>query len=255
MDKARLGGLRRVALYGNPGTPEGRSRGGKKTISLFHKNPDFARSSGFVIRKQIKYPVRSSGLAEFIGILLGDGGVPGTHQLTISFNDKTDNAYAGYIGGILKSLFSLDYHIHHRKNSDGADIVVNSSNLTDFLIKNGVVKGNKVKNQVDVPPWINTRLEYQISCLRGLMDTDGGLYLHKYNVNRKGYEYLKLSFANRSKPLLNFTFSVLRKLNYEASLDRYSVSIYSLAGVKRYMLEIGTHNPKHLRKFKAYFVN
>jgi hypothetical protein len=51
INKARLGGLRRVELYGNPGTPEGRSKGGKKTIRLFHRDKDLARKAGFIIRK------------------------------------------------------------------------------------------------------------------------------------------------------------------------------------------------------------
>ena len=75
ISKSRLGGLRRVELYGNPGTPEGRSTGGKRTIQLFRSNPELARSLGFAVRKEIRCPARSSELAEFVGILLGDGGV------------------------------------------------------------------------------------------------------------------------------------------------------------------------------------
>jgi len=101
ISKSRLGGLRRIALYGNPGTVEGRSKGGRRTISLFHNDPVFAKKSGFIIRKEIRYPKRSVRLAELIGIMLGDGGLPGKHQLTISFNNKTDKRYSVY----LKSLF------------------------------------------------------------------------------------------------------------------------------------------------------
>ena len=148
---ARLGGLRRIELYGNPGTPEGRSKGGKKSIGLFHKNPILAKRLGFIIRKDIRYPVKSTELAEFIGIMLGDGGLPGNHQITISFNNKTDREFAIYIDGIIKRLFSVNYYIHKRKDSNGADIVVSSSNLVDFLQKQGLVKGNKVKNQIGIP--------------------------------------------------------------------------------------------------------
>ena len=253
--KSRLGGLRRVELYGNPGTLQGRSKGGRKTANLFRLNPSFAKAAGFVIRKEIKYPIRSPELAEFIGIIVGDGGLPGNHQLTITFNNKTDYEYAEYICNILKRLFSLSYYIRKRKDSNGADIVVSSSNLIEFLLKQGLVKGNKVRNQIRVPNWIYERLEYRIACLRGLIDTDGSLYFHRYISNFKPYTYLKLCFTNRSKPLLNFVFNTLSKLNYKVYLNGDNVSIYSMSGVKRYFAEIGTHNTKRLKRFRNYFAN
>ena len=36
----------------------------------------------------------------------------------------------------------------------------------------------------------------------GLMDTDGGVYLHKYKVNGKPYQYIKMCYTSHSKPLL-----------------------------------------------------
>lgn len=255
INKARLGGLRRIQLYGNPGTCEGRSRGGKKTISIFHNNPGLAKKAGFVLRKEIKYPAECSELAEFIGIMLGDGGLSGNHQITISFNNKTDHEYAEYICKVIRQLFLIDFHIHKRRKSNGADIVLNSSNLVDFLISRGLKAGNKVKNQVGVPGWISKNPLYGIACIRGLIDTDGGLYYHKYNVKGKTYTYLKLGFTNRSRPLLKFVFTALKKLGYKISLSGSNLSIASESGVKRYFTEIGSSNPKHVNKFRDFFGN
>jgi len=58
--------LLQIELYGNPGTPAGRRRGGRETISFFHNNPDLARKAGFKIRKEIKYPKESQKLAVLI---------------------------------------------------------------------------------------------------------------------------------------------------------------------------------------------
>jgi len=253
--KSRLGGLRRIELYGNPGTSEGRSRGGKKTIRLFHRDKNTARKAGFIIRKEIKYPIRCAELAELIGVILGDGGLPGNHQLTIAFNKETDKEYSVFLGKMLKSLFSIDYHIHYRRDNNGADIVVSSSNLVDFLLKQGLVIGNKVKNQVDIPSWIYDRLEYQKACLRGLVDTDGSFYLHRYNTNGKNYKYLKLCFTNRSKPLLNFALRILKKLNFKAYLLGDHVSIYSKIEIKKYFECIGSHNSKHSNKIRKFLAN
>ena len=87
------------------------------------------------------------------------------------------------------------------------------------------------------------------------MDTDGSLYLHKYNSNGRNYRYRKLCFSNCSRPLLYFALNVLKKLKYKAYLCGNNVSIYSISEVKRYFLEIGSHNSKHLKKFKSYFLN
>ncbi|MDD4894733.1 MAG: LAGLIDADG family homing endonuclease [Candidatus Omnitrophica bacterium] len=254
-NKSRLGGLRRIELYGNPGTPEGRNEGGKKTIAMFHNNPSLAKRMGFILRKEIEYPKESSELAEFIGIMLGDGGLSGNHQITISFNNKTDYEYAAYICKTIKRLFSVNCHIHKRRKSNGADIVLNSSNLVDFLISRGLKAGNKVENQVGVPRWVRKHPLYETACMRGLIDTDGGLYYHKYSVKGKVYTYLKLGFGNRSKPLLQFVFKVLKRLGYKVSLGGDNLSISSGLEVKRYFAEIGSSNPKHINKFRDFFGN
>lgn len=255
ISKARLGGLRRIELHGNPGTREGRSKGGNKTIRLFHQDLGLARKTGFIVRKEIKYPVRCAELAELIGVILGDGGLPGNHQLTVSFNNKTDKEYAVFLGRILRKLFSIDYHIHSRKNSNGSDIVVNSSNLIDFLLKQGLSAGSKVKNQVDIPYWIYKNIEYQKACVRGLIDTDGSFYRHSYNSNGKNYNYIKLCFTNRSKPLLNSVLRILKGFNFDVYLHGDQVFIYSRPGIKKYFEEIGSHNPKHSNKIRKFLAN
>lgn len=253
--KSRLGGLRRIQLYGNPGTIEGRKTGGERSVELFHQNPDFARKVGFIIRKEIKHPVRCADLAELIGVILGDGCIPGNHQLIISFNSETDREYSLFIGKILKKLFSIDHHIRPRKSCNGADIVVSSSNLINFLLRQGLVAGNKVKNQVGIPDWIHKKLAYQKACLRGLIDTDGSVYCHRYNVSGKKYSYLKLCFTNRSKPLLNSVLTILKKINLDAHVHGDQVFVYSISGIKKYFEEIGSHNPKHSNKIRKFFVN
>lgn len=248
VNKSRLGGLKRIELFGNPGTDEGRSKGGRKTIALFRNNPDLARKAGFIIRKEIKYPVRCGELAELIGIILGDGGLSGNHQVVISLNSKTDKEYSVFVGSLLKKLFSIDSHFCARRNCNGMNIVVSSSNLVDFLLKQGLVAGNKVRNQVDIPKWIYSKSEYQIACLRGLIDTDGSFYSHKYISNKINYNYLKLCFASRSKPLLNSVSGILRRLDFDAYLHGDQVFIYSKLGIKKYFKEIGSHNLKHSNK-------
>lgn len=65
---ARSGALRRYELYGNPGTADGRIKGGTVSQRKFQDNPEQANLSGFKIRRDITRPERSALLAEFPGI-------------------------------------------------------------------------------------------------------------------------------------------------------------------------------------------
>lgn len=251
-EASKLGAKRYRELYGNPGTPEGRRQGGLTTQRRFREHPELAKKFGFVVRKEIKYPDKSIELAEFIGIMLGDGALRSKYQITVSFDYKRDSEYAKYICGLIKRLFLIDCNIYRRKQDNGADIVATSANLVDFLIKQGLKRGNKVKNQIGIPRWIYEKPDYQRACLRGLIDTDGGLYLHRYNSYSKTYIYLKLCFSNNSKPLLYFVLHTLNGMNCKAHLNENKVSIYSMSGVKRYCSEIGFHNPRKIKKFQEH---
>lgn len=250
--RGRLGALRRYELHGNPGTPEGRSKGGRRTCEFFRLHPDIARQSNFDTLKEIKRPARSVELAKFIGIMLGDGGIRSKYQLTISFNDKTDREFAEYVTRLIKRLFAVEHIISKRKGSLGADIVVSSASVIDFLLKQGLKAGNKVKNQVDIPAWIKSDLEFQKACLRGLVDTDGSLYCHRYKVNNKWYNYLKLDFTSCSKPLLRSAYAIFSNLGIRASLKGVHISVSAKAEVNRYLATVGSSNIKFLDRWMKF---
>src|SRR3989344_3154088 len=92
----RKGGLSRMRLYGNPGTKLGRSLGGQKSLQTHRLNG----ASPFVVRK-ILIPSFSSDLAEFIGIVLGDGGIT-SRQVVITLHKDDDRDYAEYVVGLVK---------------------------------------------------------------------------------------------------------------------------------------------------------
>jgi DNA-binding transcriptional regulator WhiA len=250
--RARLGALRRYELYGNPGTPEGRRKGGRVTIQLFQRRPSFAQKKGFITAKDIAYPSHSTELAEFIGIMLGDGGLRSPYQCAVTYNGKTDQAHARFIISLVKELFNISCSIQKKKKNNGVDILICSSNLVSFLLKEGLILGNKVVNQIKVPEWICSNALYRSACLRGLMDTDGSVYRHEYRSNGKIYSYCKINFTNRSRPLLTFVFDSFRMFDYKTYKKEPNVYIYSAPDVHRYMTEIGTHNPKHRSRFESF---
>ena len=108
-----IGARKRYKIYGNPGTPEGRKRGGINSQRKFQENTVYTNKAGFIVRKHIKTPGLSINLAEFIGILLGDGGIT-AHQVAISFNRETDKEHSVYIQKLINNLYEKTINIHFR---------------------------------------------------------------------------------------------------------------------------------------------
>jgi hypothetical protein len=248
---AKLGGLIRNKLYGNFGTLEGRIKGGLATIKKFTQKPELANKLGLKIIKDIKRPKSGLQLAEFIGIVLGNGGLT-DYQLKVSFNRDTDADHGNFVKELVGELFGLTSKIIHKKFGKGSDVTVYSRNLVKFLESNGLRKGNKVKNKADIPLWIKRNNKLQLSCLRGLMDTDGSCYSYSHSVNKKRYCNVALCFTNASKALLKSVYNIFNKNGYYPCITGRRVYIYKENEVIRYFQEIGTHNSKHLKNFKRF---
>ncbi|MFA4991313.1 MAG: LAGLIDADG family homing endonuclease [Candidatus Omnitrophota bacterium] len=248
---ARIGAIKRNKLYGNPGTEEGRRKGGLVTIAKFKKNVYSARRSGFKIRKKIKYPKKSELLAEFIGIMLGDGNL-NVNQAKITLNSKTDREYSRFVYKSVVKLFDLQPSLKYRAKNT-IEILIYSRNIVDFLIECGLKIGNKIVNQVDVPIWIFKKDNFIKGCLRGLVDTDGGIYFHQHTTKGIEYKNIGLCFTNHSLPLLNSAEQMFLSVGIKAKSDKKRhVSVYGLDSINKYMLEVGTSNLKNKNKILLY---
>src|SRR3989344_6556012 len=100
-EAARIGGLVRQKMYGDLGTPEGRAKGGMNSLAT-HKR----LKTGFKLLRTIRFPRPSARLAEFLGIIMGDGHV-GKYQVTFCTNSITDSQHAKYVYELARSLFRV----------------------------------------------------------------------------------------------------------------------------------------------------
>jgi len=241
---AKKGGISTLKKYGSIGTPEGRSKGGKNAIRILMEK-------GIVPpRKVYKNPPKDELFAEFIGILLGDGGIT-NGQVVVTLNSEADKNYVDFVVETENKLFGEKPKTFQRKNCKATAIYFNGIDLVSFLVKCGMKIGNKVKQQVDVPDWIKKVQIFRVACLRGLMDTDGGVFVHKYKVNGKLYQYKKICFTNRSVPLLIFIKGVLEQLGFTPKIitkvENKKVWLYNSEEVNRYLKVVGSHNTRLLR--------
>ncbi|MDP2788761.1 MAG: LAGLIDADG family homing endonuclease [bacterium] len=203
-------------------------------------------------RKPIAKPGKNVELAEFVGIMLGDGGMT-KNQVTISLNRETDADYMIYVNELVSKLFKVTPSFREDKNSLATDIVVSRMDLVDFCKSIGLKVGNKVKQQVDIPGWVKNNKQFLRVCIRGLVDTDGSVFEHKYRVGGKLYRYKKIDFSSCSKPLLNSVFMFLKNLELRPRIvkDGKKLRIESIDTVKKYMEVVGTSNKKHLNRYNS----
>lgn len=195
-------------------------------------------------RGELNFPDFSDQLAEFVGIMLGDGHIS-SGQIRISLNSITDKKYSLYIETLLKSLFKVSPGFSRRKNQQALDVFISSVDLIDYLERKGLFVTNKVKYQVDVPSWIFDKDSYQKSFLRGFLDTDGSIYKLKFGV--------QIGFCNRSIPLLRSTRKILFDLGYHPSnISSYKIYLTRRPDLYRYVNEIGFGNSYHSRRAKKF---
>lgn len=249
---AREGGLRRNELYGLPGTREDRRKGGVISQLRRRENPDYYRKLGCIVRNEFKKPLHSANLAEFIGILLGDGCISNT-QATISLNRRDDRDYAKFVCRFIADLFNHKPTVSDYKHRSTLNIRINGVNFVELLENLGLRRGNKIKNGADVPGWIKENNPFSLACARGLFDTDGGLYTHKHWTNGIRYRNLGWTFTSHSSTLIEFVKKTLKKNGFKIKEPRATcLYIYDLKEIKRYFEIIDTHNPKHRLKFEQH---
>ncbi len=186
-------------------------------------------------------PCYSNELAEFFGIMLGDGHIS-KYQIVVTLGNK-EMSYAKYIVLLMQKLFKSKPKIAIRKKGY-KDVYLGSVDLSRWLLKQGLVH-NKVKAQVDVPEWIFSKKEFMESFVRGFFDTDGSVYALKYGV--------QINLTNRSRPLLLSLQRMLLCLEYSPSkVSGLKIYITKRDKLDRFFREIKPKNPKHVSRYREF---
>src|SRR3989344_3403668 len=188
---------------------------------------------------EIMVPKYSVDLAEFIGILLGDGHLTPT-QVTVTLGTK-EYEYAEYVADLMERLFKVRPKIISSKRGDKV-IYLGSTLLVKWLLKMGLVY-NKVKSQVSAPQWCLNQRQFIKAFLRGLTDTDGSVY-------RLSSGRLQISICNCSRPLLESSRIGFLKLGFHpSSISANKIYLTQREDINKYYKEIGFSNIKHQQRF------
>ena len=208
--------------------------------------------------KVIKIPEKSEKLAEFVGILLGDGCITSYkqkigkkckcyHGFRIAGHSENGHVYlTSYIKKLVIDLFGIEPYFYRAKNSKCSYICLQSVRAVNFLKSVGLKAGNKKKNNVGIPNWIFSDKKFMIACLRGLIDTDGTVYMCG-----NGSTFPRLGFCSKIKRLKEDFTRLVTELDYRPTpWMGKNLMIYRKRDIFKYHGEVGFSNPYHLERFE-----
>lgn len=186
--------------------------------------------------------------------MMGDGGINNSWQATITINAIADAAYAAYIHALCLELFGIAPAMRKRKGRQALVLSLASTTVVDFLVSKGLCRGNKLAQGLAMPGWILADPILQRACVRGLVDTDGCLFIHRHAVRGKMYRNLGLCYSSASPTLLQQVASAFEKNGIVAHIDKRcrNIYLYRQAAVAAYLEIFGTSNDRISGVYKKW---
>lgn len=203
-------------------------------------------------RNQIIVPKMDTRLAEFVGIMLGDGSIfcnGSTFQVRVHGDLINEREFIeSHVNRLVKDIFGVRTRVSYVPFYGGVNLCVDSKSLVEFLTSIGLKPGNKVKNDVGIPEWIKSDTTLLASCIRGLIDTDGSVF----RMSRKDFDRPRIEFKNSSKKLLEDAREALISIGFNPSkvISGNHFFLSRSDEIERYSIEVKFHNKKHIERLK-----
>lgn len=197
---------------------------------------------------QIKLPsLYSTRLAEFCGILLGDGCIySGNKAICISGHKIHDKLFLEkHIADMIYRLFGKYPSFYYDKRRNSLRCVVYSKKAADFLAKSIFTVGNKKIAKVTIPKYYFKDKELLRACLRGLCDTDGSFCPHPHSK-------VMFHLTIKNSELFKSAKQAFETLGFPIKSSGPNLYFYGERLTRRFLIEIGSSNPKHIVKLQLF---
>lgn len=147
-----------------------------------------------------------------IGLAIGDGNLSNPNRRAVRLRITCDLKYPNLINKIFLSLKRLfpDNRVSTVRNKGNYLNISVYSNHLEPLLGWKAAGGSKYRQNVQVPEWILEQKRYVIPCLRGLIETDGAIYLDR--------GYRMVIFSTIIQELARQTYSMMALLGFNANL-------------------------------------
>ncbi len=233
--------------HGSPGTNEDRRKGWLATLD--HKRRD--SSVRWSLPSEFKKPDHSEELAEFIGIVLGDGGLT-KDQCVITLHIIDDIDYSEYVRKLANRLFEANATIASYPKHTVIKVIISGIKFIEMLKSFGLFVGNKMSHKVDMPDWIKENIDYLRACMRGLYDTDGTAFTHKHSVLGHQYVHFGVGFCSASKPLYDSFAEGMRKFGIKPHFNETNIFCCGVKSSKKFFEVFRPNNPKYEKRLLEY---
>lgn len=189
----------------------------------------------------------SAELAEAFGILLGDGSLSKYFVKTYS-NYHLETAYADFIKRLFEKLFPGASICRYDRPVRGAiEIQISSRSVAEYFVSIGFDARTR-----KIPSWISQERKYVAAAVRGLFDTEGSVGVKRFKGKHGDYIYKQLCVTNSNENVLQFLERSLVSLGFRPTRNsKKNIYISNKLDIKRYMEDIGSHNPKLKRKIES----
>ncbi|MBS3064935.1 MAG: hypothetical protein J4451_00330 [DPANN group archaeon] len=195
-------------------------------------------------------------LAEFLGILTGDGYVtklPRTFQFGIVVDAIKDKAYLeNYVKPLVEELFEVKTKITFRNNA--LNLVFCSKKIGEYVISLGFPIGRK--GNLPIVDFVLKNEKLWPHFLRGYFDTDGCIFWDKRKIYKKPYP--RITFTTISENLARDLKNCLEKLGFPIRIAKknrlttlakrgysitYDIEFYGHKHLKMWNNLVGSSNP------------
>src|SRR4030043_501029 len=208
----------------------------------------------------------SQKLAEEIGWHIGDGSMnfyknrgklKGFYQLRGHIEDDKEH-YEKRIKPLFEKLFCIELKIREMPSTRVVGFQIWNDDLVKFKKSFGLPLGSKYR--VIIPKILLSEDKLKKAVIRGIFDTDGGIYLER--KNRKLYPRLyitTISFKLSEQLLRLFNEMGLRATRYSQLYNKkfnrktsYIITIRGINMFHKFVREISPKNPKHIEKYEHF---
>lgn len=185
--------------------------------------------------------------AEFYGAMLGDGHrTKNLQSLCITCNGVSDRWYVeNRLVPLCTTLFNRLPRLYYPTTEQAIRFVLNSRSTSRLFGEWGFPAGKKNSSVLEIPPPFFQSKLLLASCLRGIIDTDGGIYAHP---NTK----IMLNVTTISPTLLSSLRRAFNCLDLELGVTRYQLQAYGAEKIKRIVSCVGSSNPRNILRYQRF---
>ncbi|MBD3247533.1 hypothetical protein GF378_02850 [Candidatus Pacearchaeota archaeon] len=201
-------------------------------------------------------------VAEFIGIMLGDGSIGEynckvgnkikRHRVVKISLDSRNKQYINHVRKIMQDVLNIQPKIHYKKKENCVDICTFTKDALIYLIKEIGLKLSPKWGRMKIPEdFMNSKFSCPV--LRGLFDTDGCLSV----FNNNGTIYPRIEIKMCPSPAQEQVSEILEKLGIKHTIQNLErgktrVRISGKKELKKWFDLIGSSNKKHVKKANRF---